>query len=101
MYYDRQDNPITADEFGRLHDDCDYRVIEKTPMVLGDSPFEVSTVWLGIDHSFGRGAPVIFESLVLGGPHDGDCDRYTTEDAAREGHMRIVQALVAEHEVSE
>jgi hypothetical protein len=32
---------------------------------------EVSTVFLGLDHSFGRGAPVLWETMVFGGPHGG------------------------------
>ena len=99
--YDKAGNLISDEEWGRLHEQYDYRVIEKTPMVLGDSPIEVSTVWMGIDYGFGReGPPVIFETMCFGGSHDGDCVRYHTEEQAREGHMRIVQALVAEHETS-
>lgn len=33
---------------------------------IGDS--RVSTVFLGLDHSFGEGAPVLWETMVFGGP---------------------------------
>lgn len=55
----------------------------------------VSTVFLGIDHapSYGDGPPVLFETLVFGGPMDGDMSRYTTMAAALQGHNKIVKDL--------
>jgi hypothetical protein len=46
---------------------------------IGDDTVEgvrISTVFLGLDHSFGAGSPVLFETLVFGGPLDGEMDRY-------------------------
>ena len=31
----------------------------------------VSTVFLRIDHSFGSGPPLLFETMIFGGKHDG------------------------------
>jgi hypothetical protein len=53
----------------------------------------VSTVWLGLNHNFGDGTPLIFETMVFGGPHDQFQDRYHTEQEALEGHQRVVTAL--------
>ncbi len=53
----------------------------------------VSTVFLGLDHSFGPGPPVLFETMVFEGPLDGTEDRYSTWQEAEEGHRRMV-ALV-------
>lgn len=50
----------------------------------------VSTVFLGIDHGFGRGAPVLFETMTFGGPFDGDQDRYHTRAEAVAGHRRTL-----------
>lgn len=57
---------------------------------------EVSTVFLGIDHGFRPGPPVLFESMVFG-LDDGeqDCWRYATWAAAEAGHEQIVAALHA------
>ena len=59
----------------------------------------VSTVFLGMDHSHGLGQPLIFETMVFGGPLDGAQDRYTTTDQAIEGHnamcVRVRSAGVA------
>jgi hypothetical protein len=60
---------------------------------IGD--MQVSTVWLGLDHQFGEGPPLIFETMVFGGPHDQYTERYSTEDEARRGHKRIVARLRA------
>lgn len=51
----------------------------------------VSTVCLGLDHRhFGDGPPLVFETLVFGGPLDGEMDRYGTWAAAEAGHARMV-----------
>lgn len=49
---------------------------------------EVSTVFLGLDHSFrADGPPVLWETLVFGGPLDGEMERYTSRAAAVAGHQ--------------
>lgn len=51
----------------------------------------ISTVFLGLDHNFGgEGGPILFESLVFGGPLDGEMRRYRTWDEAVEGHYQLV-----------
>ena len=86
-YYDRAGKPISQDEwFARFND----KRIAKTTIVDG---VDVSTVWLGLDHSWGDGPPLIFETMVFGGEHDQDCWRYSTEEQAKAGHERVVSAL--------
>jgi hypothetical protein len=90
--YDRQGNPI-ADllEWGRLHEDNAYKRVDATQI----GKFWVSTVWLGLDHSFGGGPPLIFETMVFeDGGSDIYCDRYSTEQEAQEGHDEVVQRLI-------
>src|SRR5213075_3113938 len=50
----------------------------------------VSTVFLGLDHQFGNGPPVLYETMVFGGPLDREEDRYSTRDEALAGHARMV-----------
>lgn len=61
------------------------------------SEIEVSTVFLGIDHrTWGKGPPVLFETMIFGGPLDGSCDRYTSYDDAQTGHaMAVAKARAA------
>ena len=60
--------------------------------------YTVSTVFLGIDHSFGRdGPPIVFETMVFkygdwdsGDLQENDIDRYATIEDARAGHKAMV-----------
>lgn len=54
---------------------------------------DVSTVFLGLDHQWGDGPPLLFETMVFGGEHDQWQDRYSTWDQAQAGHDRVVAAL--------
>lgn len=52
----------------------------------------VSTVFLGMDHSYSDlGPPILFETLVFGGSCDGNMDRYATWAAAEAGHAAMVE----------
>jgi len=58
----------------------------------GCSEWTVSTVFLGLDHSFFEGGPpMIFETLVFGGSKDGEMERYSTKEEALKGHERMVR----------
>ena len=46
----------------------------------------VSTVFLGLDHRFGKGPPLLYETMIFGGPMDGYQEQYATVEEAREGH---------------
>ena len=48
----------------------------------------VSTVFLGLDHQYGDGPPLLFETMIFGGKHDGYQDRYSTWEQAEAGHRR-------------
>jgi len=53
-------------------------------------PITVSTVFLGLDHNFSdHGPPVLWETLVFGGPLDGEMDRYTSKADALRGHQAM------------
>ena len=48
----------------------------------------VSTVFLGVDHSFGDGAPLLYETMIFGGEHDQYQDRCSTYEQAEEMHKK-------------
>jgi len=57
-------------------------------------PSEVSTIFLGLDHDFaGFGPPVLWETMIFGGPLAGEQKRYTSATAARAGHDHYVALL--------
>ena len=50
----------------------------------------VSTVFLGINHQFGEGLPLLFETMVFG---ENMMERYSTWDEAVNGHERMCQKV--------
>jgi hypothetical protein len=91
LYYNRQGEPMTPEEFATLMENPESRRVADT--TLPDGKW-VSTVHLGLDHGFGTGAPVIFETMVFPSqaePRELDSDRYCTEAEARAGHARMVE----------
>ena len=83
---DGEPKPVSLLEWGRWFNEIDNRRIAET--FVGE--VRISTVFLGIDHNFGAGAPLWFETMIFGGKRDEFCDRYTTLDEARRGHDRAV-----------
>jgi hypothetical protein len=54
----------------------------------------VSTVFLGLDHNFNDGPPLLWETMIFGGEHDQHQERYTSRAGALEGHEKAC-ALVS------
>jgi len=80
--------PCDLDEWARLPFDESRRVaLDRVSQV------EISTVFLGLDHQLGRGKPLLFETMVFGGKHDGRCRRYPTWDEALRGHAITVAEI--------
>lgn len=67
------------------------RMKNRRVAIWKSSDVTVSTVFLSIDHQWGDGPPLIFETMVFGGPLDSECERYSTEQEAIEGHERWVE----------
>jgi hypothetical protein len=88
-----------------------YKLVDRTPvacdMMDGARAFDgnrhiadttigdvrVSTVFLGIDHSFDDGSPLLFETMVFGGELDQEQERYYTWEEAEAGHVRWVEMV--------
>jgi hypothetical protein len=86
--YDRKGNPISDEEWGRLRKDKRVALYEDE-----EKGITVSTVWLGLEHGFDNGLPIIFETMVFGGDFDGEQERYCTEEEAIAGHQKWVKAV--------
>ena len=87
-------NKIDLTKFGFRKDfDWETRFDLKTKV----GKYEVSTVDLGIDHNFGFGKPLYYETMIF--QKNGDeidfsgiyQERYSTEEEAREGHKRAIK----------
>ena len=58
----------------------------------------VSTVFLGLNHARREGPPVLFETMIFGGPRDRYQRRYSTRKEAIEGHALAVLLAKGERE---
>jgi len=65
------------------------RIVAKTDI----NDISISTVFLGIDHSFGGEIPILFETMVFGGELDQEMDRYTTWEEAEAGHKWMIERV--------
>lgn len=94
-FHDKQGNYITIAEYIALIElGLEYKRVGLTE--VGDA--EVITSWLGLDHNWGSGAPLIFESMIFGGHRSQDLDRYSTLAAAEAGHRSMVDELARDQE---
>jgi hypothetical protein len=107
IYYDRKGQQIDIHEWGRLRHGSDETACDEyvrigldvwpplDPDAAAGPLVSVSTVWLGINHRWGPGPPLIFETMIFGGEHDQGCMRYATEEQAEAGHARVMEDLAA------
>ena len=72
VWYQTADRHVDNDSIGNVH---------------------VSTAFLGVDHSFGNGPPLLFETMIFGGVYDRHQKLYSTKAEALEGHARTVALL--------
>jgi hypothetical protein len=91
-YYYKDGTPIEGPDaclvWARLFEG-DYREVAKTRLWNG---VFVSTVFLGLDHNWGEGPPLIFETMVFDSSRKYEPqERYSTEEQARAGHARFVR----------
>lgn len=56
----------------------------------------ISTVFLGLDHQYGDGPPLLFETLVFGGDLDGHMLRCSTWDEAVAQNAEMVGRVTLE-----
>lgn len=90
--------PVVCDDYtkwGKWFQSSPERVVKQEEI----GPFKISTVFLGMDHNWGGGSPLLFETMIFGGG-DSDLnewqDRCGTLDAAKEMHARAVALVNAE-----
>lgn len=70
-----------------------YRDVDRSIKQERVGLFDVSTVFLGIDHNWSGGPPVLFETMVFQSWDRNDVfsERYCTVEQAQEGHRRAVR----------
>ena len=75
-------------QWARWMEDHD-RVVARTKI----DEILVSTVFLGLDHNFDGGTPILFETMVFGGPLNEHMVRYTGWKQALAGHQRVLEQV--------
>lgn len=99
-FYDKEGRPIDLATADRLLCDHTYVRVSLTSITSSTDPtvhWRVSTVWLGTDHQWGDGPPLLFETMVFDGdtPADRLMERWSTEREARRGHAEIAATVAA------
>lgn len=81
--------PVDVTTWAKWFETADRHVaIEET------DGYYVSTVFLGLNHQFGDGPPLLFETMVFGREEPGDdrwCERTSTWEEAEQAHARGVE----------
>ena len=76
-----------------FREDFDWETRFDLKTQVGD--YTVSTVDLGIDHSFGLGKPLYYETMIFSdnkeNPFEYYQERYTTKEEAIKGHLQAIE----------
>lgn len=82
--------------------DPNNRVVKSENVGLAEKTLFVSTVDLGLDHSFGDGPELYYETMIFQRMEDGNidyhdlyCRRYTTRETALEEHEKLITDIKA------
>jgi hypothetical protein len=76
-------------EWARWYETAD-RTVKKTEL----TDCKVSTVFLAMNHAFGHGDPILFETMIFGGEHDGYCERCSTWEQAEAQHQKAINTVL-------
>ena len=103
-YYDKEGKPMEMLEWAKLLEDKNYQIIKQDTFKNGNF---VSTVWLGLNYNFGKGKPLIFETMVFDTNkkekfkigkrkmesmgEELDVKRYATLEEAKRGHKKMIK----------
>jgi hypothetical protein len=93
---DDDDNPILCKDvkvWAAFLKKSSNKLVSKTKIPPSKEATEVSTVFLGMEHGERDGKPLLWETLVFGGPFDEEMERYASKQEAIEGHLRMVDKV--------
>ncbi len=94
FYYLNDDHTVKAcscDEWANQFETMDRQLkVDKV------KDLNVSTIWLGLNHNYFGGEPLLFETMIFKGHMEsmGYCNRYSTWDEALEGHKKAIQWIL-------
>lgn len=92
-WYDRDGRPFDENGDPTVSNSWRWPNNKRVGNTVLDGDVTVSTVHLGLDHRYGGGSPLIFETMIFGGEHDQYQRRYSTEEEAMRGHLDVLFRL--------
>jgi hypothetical protein len=85
----------TLEEWARWFEKSQVeRIVAHDTFKVDGGEVFISTVFLGLDHSLCGGVPMIFETMVFGGDHDGKQWRCSTWDQAVSQHKTALNEVL-------
>ena len=91
-------NPIRCDDplaWGHWFETAERHLAHDLQEGPGAVKIRISTVFLGLDHNWGDGPPILWETMVFGGILDGFQARYATKAQALAGHQEVCRQVAA------
>ena len=85
--------------WARWYETADRQLARDVELVGGEE-VTVSTVFLALDHAV-EGPPILWETMVFGGPLDGERRRYTGREDALQGHGKMVAWVITTNQETE
>jgi hypothetical protein len=103
MWYklDKENNPVIcvdmADYAEWLENNKNQKVVKQENI----DDILVSTVFLGLDHSFSTpwNNPILWETMIFGGEFDQYQDRYSSYEDALKGHEKAMKLVSKNTEI--
>lgn len=98
-YYilDEDNNLVGTDDvlvWGEWVEKSDRKIAITYVPIPGHGDAYVSTVFLGLNHAYNDGPPVLWETMVFDLPKEGEWqERYTSREDAIKGHEEMVQRV--------
>ena len=68
-----------------------FKEADRTVAKSSKGDMRVSTVFLGLDHQWGNGSPLLFETMIFGGEHDQYQERCATWEEAEAMHANACE----------
>lgn len=92
MYYKLEGHtPVPIEDVLEWASGFDRTTRRVAQTMIGEA--RVSTVFLGLDHSYGEGPPILFETMVFGGPLDQEEERCSTWEEAEAMHEAMCRRV--------
>jgi hypothetical protein len=95
-YYAKDGRPLDLASWAELLQDREYARIAAQRLDVDGVEVRVSTVWIGLDHSWQPGTRHTYETMVFCEAQDEAQWRWCSEEHARAGHARVVGWLLRE-----